>query len=144
MEKIMARFYKFTPSTQMVVLLILLSLVSILVARFTGRFKDQPVPVHTPVTQAAMTEQANVNRINNDVMDLCESVVSQRATNRSSVKFLGNVSGQRVRQMADGRLEVNTRFSAKNGYGAESISTAKCITSQDGRKLTDISIEDSR
>ena len=80
----------------------------------------------------------------NDAMDLCERAISRAATNRSSVRFKSPDPLPRVRQMIDGQYEVYTRFAAKNGFGSESISMARCVISSDSQTVVELTATDSR
>jgi hypothetical protein len=70
--------------------------------------------------------------------------IEAAATNRSSLDFHSFSSPPVARKMADGRLEVFLKFSAKNSFGAESTSIARCILSGDGKALVELTAQDSR
>jgi hypothetical protein len=89
-------------------------------------------------------QRAASDKVENDAMDACESAVLQRATNRSSVKFKHPSPHPRITKMPDGQYVVYTRFLAKNAYGAESMSMARCAIASDAATVLDLATTDSR
>lgn len=144
MEKIRVWWDGLTSGAQFTVLSAVFALfigAGLLRAELTGQFNTAPVVVAS--SQEVALNKAR-NSAMNDAMDLCEAAVSRAATNRSSVKFLGISDGQRIRQDGAGRFMVTTRFSAKNGFGSESVNIARCVISDDGRTMLDMTTQDSR
>lgn len=80
----------------------------------------------------------------NRAVALCEDEVVKAATNRSSVKFLEVSDGVRVYQNGAGQMIARVRFSARNSFGSRSITAAKCVISDDGQTLLDMTTQDSR
>lgn len=79
-----------------------------------------------------------------DAMDACEGVILQQATNRSSVKFKSPLPRPRVTKMPNGQFVVYTKFRAKNGYGSESVSLARCAIASDATTVLDLATMDSQ
>lgn len=93
---------------------------------------------------AALPAHAASAQTENDAMDACESAVLQRATNRSSVKFKSPSPRPRITQTPNGQFVVYTKFLAKNAYGAESMSMARCAIASDAATVLDLATTDSR
>lgn len=74
----------------------------------------------------------------------CERGVVASATNKSSVDFHYFTFPPQIRKVDDDAVIVVVKFSAKNAFGAESNSLAKCILTSDGRNLKRIAFEDVR
>lgn len=81
--------------------------------------------------------------VNSDARHACWDAIESRATNKSSVDFHSFTAPPVVRKITEGRLDVFVKFSAKNAFGAESTSIARCILSGDGKTLIEFSAQDS-
>lgn len=74
----------------------------------------------------------------------CMDAIENAATNKSSVEFHSFTSPPVVRKIANGQLDVFIKFSAKNAFGSESTSIARCVLSGDGKSLVEFNVQDSR
>lgn len=70
----------------------------------------------------------------------CTDTIESRATNRSSVHYIGEDPA--VAKNARGELEASVKFSAKNEIGIASTMLAKCTVSADGKTLVNIAVKD--
>ncbi|MHA4870811.1 hypothetical protein ACXZ1M_24270 [Duganella sp. PWIR1] len=107
-------------------------------------FTDSPEPAK--LTQAAPASAPAV--VKDDTEEVarhsCWDAIIARATNKSSVDFHSFSYPPRFRKLPNGRVEVLVKFSAKNGFGAESTSIARCLFESDGKTLIDLEATDSR
>lgn len=95
-----------------------------------------PRPAVPPTSQVPDAEKTAIHT--------CWDAIEESATNRSSVEFHSFTSPPVVRKMTNGQLDVFVKFSAKNGFGSESTSIARCVVSADGATLVEITAQDSR
>lgn len=70
----------------------------------------------------------------------CREAIYRLATNKSSVRFMPDVFATKI----DERIEVLHKFTSKNGYGSESASVSRCLTTLDGNTVAEIATADSR
>jgi len=74
----------------------------------------------------------------------CWDAIIAAATNKSSVDFHSFSYPPKIRKLDNGKIEVFVKFSAKNGFGAESVSLARCLFEDDAKTLVDLQAIDSR
>jgi hypothetical protein len=74
----------------------------------------------------------------------CRGAIEGIATNPSSISYHSFTAPPNAKAMTDGRLQVFVKFSARNAYGSESVSIARCVMSGDGSTLSEITTQDSR
>ena len=100
----------------------------------------QPQAVLPPAVQPT----SQVQDAEKTATHTCWDAIEESATNRSSVEFHSFTSPPVVRRITNSQLEVFVKFSAKNGFGSESTSIARCVVSADGATLVEITAQDSR
>jgi hypothetical protein len=103
-----------------------------------------PAPLANSVGAATSNTAANDIPGRQTAIDTCRSEIISRATNRSSVEFHSLSSPPAVSSLPDGGVLVFIKFSAKNGYGSQSTSIARCALHPGGTIVRDFSAEDSR
>jgi len=98
-----------------------------------------PEPARAASTVPEHKPDPKPSAINN-----CRGAIEGIAMNPSSVSYHSFTAPPNVREMPDGRLEVFLKFSAKNAYGSEAASIARCVMSGDGKTLSEITAQPSR
>lgn len=101
-------------------------------------------PVKIPQAAVANAPQVVQDDTEQIAVHSCQDVIIASATNKSSVDFKSFSYPPKFRKLPNGRLEVLMKFSAKNGFGAESTSLARCLFDSDARTLLDLEAADSR
>lgn len=99
-----------------------------------------------PVAKVAVAERPDTRArdINKRAINNCWGAIEGISTNPSSVNFHSFTAPPSVEVMTNGRLQVFVKFSAKNAYGSESISIARCVMTADGSTLSEITTQASR
>lgn len=85
-----------------------------------------------------------IEEIKDVAIHACRDAIIGSATNKSSVSFHSFSFPPQVRKLSDSAVMAVVKFSAKNGYGAESASIGRCVLSSDGSTVISLTSEDSR
>ena len=77
-------------------------------------------------------------------INVCRGAIEGISKNPSSVDHHSFTSPPNVRVMNSGLIEVFSKFSAANAYGARSTFIARCVVSADGSTFSEITTQVSR